>query len=217
MSEFDLHHVFILVGNKALIADRLQEIGLEEGVNRVHKGQGTANRKFNFSNGTLEFLYIHDEKEATTGAGKNLLLAERLKEPSASPFGVIVSPVTAKETHNHDNPFDGWTYQPDYFSPPWAFHVGENSSNIREPICFYMPQFATDQQPNQTSDQKFSLISHIRIVTPSPLSNVLQRLNAIKRLTFESGDSHHMEIIFDNGKENGSKDFRPGIPLTFIW
>lgn len=133
----ELDHVFILVEPAAQVADRLLELGFREGPRNFHPGQGTANRRFYFANGMLEFIWVQDAEEARTGPGRNLHFAERAENPTASPFGAIFVP-----RHNSISqamPFPGWHYQPDYFSFPKGFHVGANSQNLLEPLCFYFP------------------------------------------------------------------------------
>ena len=59
-----LDHVFILVEPRAKVADRLLEQGFREGARNTHLGQGTANRRFYFANGMLEFLWMRNTLKA---------------------------------------------------------------------------------------------------------------------------------------------------------
>lgn len=59
----EIDHIFIFSKNEGKEADNLVEFGLEEGSHRIHKGQGTANRKFYFENFFLEILWVIDEEE----------------------------------------------------------------------------------------------------------------------------------------------------------
>ena len=79
----ELDHVFILVEPEAEVADLLLAQGIREGRGNKHPGQGTSNRRFYFSNGMLEFLWIHDAEEALNGSGRDLCLPERAKAPIA--------------------------------------------------------------------------------------------------------------------------------------
>ncbi len=67
----ELHHFFILVKPGAEVTELLSSIGMREGTRNKHEGQGTSNRRFNFSYGTLELLWIHDEEEALNGPGRD--------------------------------------------------------------------------------------------------------------------------------------------------
>lgn len=69
-----LDHVFILVEPKAQVADRLLELGFQEGPRNT---PGTANRRIYFANGMVEFLWVRDANEANTGLGKDLRFPEQ--------------------------------------------------------------------------------------------------------------------------------------------
>ena len=209
----ELDHVFILVEPGAMVADLLVSLGMLEGKRNKHKGQGTSNRRFYFSNGMLEFLWIHDQEEANNGPGKALRFPERTKDPAASPFGVILH---RKDNSNLKMPFKGWQYQPEYFDPPWAFHVGENSRNLIDPLCIYVP--FVEPQLRKIEEGTFKSISRVGITTTSkPLSDVLSVANTTDRLLIETGTQHLMDITFDNHRSGNSKDFRPAIPLVIHW
>ncbi|NET40360.1 MAG: hypothetical protein F6K19_51925 [Cyanothece sp. SIO1E1] len=107
-----LHHFFILTEPGAPQADLLASTGLIEGSCNDHPGQGTANRRFFFSNTALEFLYIRDVNEAKHGHAKRLRFSERVDNAKASPFGLIVA---HDDTEPKNIPFPGWQYCPEYF------------------------------------------------------------------------------------------------------
>ena len=107
----ELDHFFILTDPGAPHADLLSRIGLTEGPRNDHPGQGTANRRFFFSNMALELLYVNDANEAANGRGSRLRFPGRAQDTKASPFGLIVR-ATNEST---DVPFPGWRYCPDYF------------------------------------------------------------------------------------------------------
>jgi len=211
--KLELDHVFILVEPGAEVADLLLELGIKESFSREHPGQGTSNRRFEFSNGMLEFLFVRNSKEAQNGPGKDLLFTERTENKKASPFGIIL---TRKDNSDLDMPFSGWSYQPDYFPSPMAFHVGTNSEKLNEPLCFYIP-FIEPQERN-IKKGKFKSISHVKIYTTADqLSDVLAVADNADRLSIECGNEHLMEITFDEKKLGLSKDFRPYLPLIVHW
>jgi len=82
----ELHHLFILTGAGAPQADFLSDLGLIEGARNSHPGQGTANRRFFFSNTMLELLYLRDAEEAANGPGNRLRIVDRTADCTASPF-----------------------------------------------------------------------------------------------------------------------------------
>jgi len=209
----ELDHVFILVEPEAKVADLLVSLGVKESFNRVHEGQGTSNRRFVFSNGMLEFLWLRDAKEANDGPGRDLVFQQRSENPEASPFGIILH---RKDNSNLNMPFAGWRYQPDYFKPPMSFHVGGNSSDLLEPLCIYAPFI----EPVIRTIEKGTLtsISHVKIYTTTDtLSDVLAIADTADRLSIAQSDQHLMEITFDEKECALSKDFRPEIPLIIHW
>lgn len=220
----ELDHFFILVKPGAEAAERLLQLGMTEGRPNRHPGQGTSNRRFFFPNGgMLELLWVHDETEAKNGPGRDLGFPERSNNPEASPFGVILR---RKDNLVSGMPFPGWTYQPDYFTPPMSFHVGENTNALSEPLCIYMPfvdpdkvypgQATLDKETPKTRDG-FNAISSIHISIPSPLSPVLEVLNTADKVSVQTGEAHLMEIIFDHNEQGQQCDLRPELPLIVHW
>lgn len=214
--KLELHHFFILVEPEAKVAELLVSLGMKEGARNKHEGQGTSNRRFNFSNGTLEFIWVHDTEEALNGPGRDMLFPERAKNPAASPFGILLN---RKDNDSLSMPFDGWKYQPDYFEPPWAFHVGANSSNLLEPLCIYMPFIDPELSiSHKIASGTNKSITQVHIYTPSePLSDVLEFANMADRLSIAHGEQHLMEITFDEGMTCRSNDLRPDLPVIIHW
>ena len=213
--DLELHHFFILVKPEAKVADLLLSIGMLEGTRNKHEGQGTSNRRFNFTNGTLEFLWVNDSEEARNGPGKDMLLSERAQDIEASPFGIIVN---RKDNSDLNMPFEGWKYSPDYFEPPWAFHIGENSNKLSEPLCIYVPFIEPNASQRDVEQDIFATINKVVVYTTSkPISNVLKTVNSADRLSIKEGKKHLIEITFNNEQRGLSKDFRPDIPLVIHW
>ena len=57
-------HVFVCCSEDAPEADALVGLGLVEGSGNTHPGQGTACRRFFFSNAYLELFWVRDPEEA---------------------------------------------------------------------------------------------------------------------------------------------------------
>ena len=207
----ELDHVFILVEPGARVADHLLELGFQEGPRNTHPGQGTANRRFYFANGMLEFIWLQDADEARTGPGRDLRFPERAKDPTASPFGAIFVP--RNDPINQEMPFPGWHYQPDYFPPPKGFHVGANSKNLMEPLCFYFPFHAPGVSRPQPQKNP-QMITEVIISTASmDTQGVLELASQCDRLSIKSASEHLMEITLDSHALGRTKDFRPAMPL----
>jgi len=209
----ELDHVFILVKPEAQVADLLVSLGMEESFSRDHKGQGTSNRRFEFSNGMLEFLWVRDGDEANDGPGRDLVLQQRSEISEASPFGIILH---RKDNSNLGMPFVGWKYQPDYFKPPMSFYIGMNSSNLLEPLCIYVP--FKEPEVRKIAKGTFKSLSHVKIYTTmEKLSDVLTTADTADRLSIAYANEHLMEVTLDENKCGLSKDFRPEIPLIIHW
>ena len=223
--ELELDHFFIIVKPEAKVASLLIELGLEESYSRVHPGQGTTNRCFNFSNSKLELLWLRDVEEANNGPANGLRFPERsanvLEVGSASPFGLIfnrksTSENISKKSNDSEMPFNGWSYQPDYFPAPNAFHIGNNSENLVEPLCIYVPFMEPVDRIIEKG--KFKSISHVHIHVPTEyLSEELLAASQSEGLSVECGTAHLMEITFDQKSCGLSKDLRPGLPLILHW
>ena len=210
-----LDHVFILVEPKAKVADRLIEHGFREGPRNTHPGQGTANRRFYFANGMLEFLWVQNAVEARRGPGQDLYFAERSQDPTASPFGIIFVP--DKDDASPHMPFPGWHYQPVYFPAPIGFHVGANSHNIAEPLCFHFP-FHDPGVPKPQPHRNPHTVSEVVLTTPSTdTEGVLALASHVDRLSIRSGNKHLMEITLDHHKSRRTEDYQPSIPLILHW
>jgi hypothetical protein len=225
----ELDHFFILVKPKAEEADLLVELGLEESYSRVHPGQGTTNRCFKFSNSMMELLWLHDEQEAEQGPAANMHFAKRAQQIDASPFGLVfnrkknidagvetTSKNEAKQSLESHMPFNGWTYQPDYFPAPKGFHVAQNSENIREPLCIYMPFVEPMERSIEVG--KFKSISHVQVaILQQPLSNELIQLSDTQGLSIVKGPEHLMEVTFDQGACGLTRDLRSTLSLIVHW
>lgn len=211
---FELDHFFILTDPGASQADRLLDLGLTEGTSNDHPGQGTANRRFFFSNSMLEFLYIQDLDEANDGPASGLNLAERLADPGASPFGLIVRGGSASS----DVPFPGWSYFPDYLQSGEYIHVGKNSDVLNEPLCFFLPVSATAALTQTVSVEPFSTVTSVKIsLPPDEISSTLNTLNKMDQISIRSDSQHLMEVYFGHGINGRKNDFRPELPLIFHW
>jgi hypothetical protein len=133
----DIDHIFIFTENKGKVADQLVSFGLTEGSSRIHKGQGTTNRKFYFENFFLEILWVHDENEIKSDLVKPTGLWQRAnyKTNNSSPFGLCI--VNADET---DSLFEkSLKYQPDYFPSGLSIDTLTNENQPELPWTFRLP------------------------------------------------------------------------------
>jgi hypothetical protein len=61
---YAVDHVFVCTTPRAEAAELLTRAGLVEGAPNRHPGQGTACRRFFFSNAMLELIWLENEAEA---------------------------------------------------------------------------------------------------------------------------------------------------------
>jgi hypothetical protein len=210
----ELDHFFILTEPGSPQADLVSSIGLIEGTRNIHPGQGTANRRFFFSNSTLEFLYIRDAEEAEKGRGSRLRFTERVTSANASPFGLIVRTASGST----DIPFPGWKYCPEYFRDDQCFHVGESSDVLEEPLCIRMPSNLPQRKHQPRPENPLWTMTELRIsvpvVRPSP---TLQAVSKCKGVLLRLDEPHRLELVFNGEKEGQSKDMTPDLPLIVRW
>lgn len=217
MMKLELDHFFILVEPEAKVANLLVELGLEESYSRLHAGQGTSNRCFKFSNSMMELLWLRDEDEANNGPAADLRFPQRSSSQEASPFGLIFN---RQEDSTLDMPFNGWSYQPDYFPVPNAFHVGSNSEELTEPLCIYVPFMEPVER--EIIQGRFKSINHVHLHVPATsLSQELLLVSRADGITLECGEEHLLEVFFDGSNKGDacglSKDLRPHLPLILHW
>ncbi len=207
-----LDHLFIMTEKFAPEAELLTDLGLVEGTSNSHPGQGTANRRFFFSNTALELLYVHDAKEADEGPGQGLRLRERASNPIASPFGLVM------RRDGDCPPFAGWRYQPMYFDPGISFLVAENSEYLDEPLCICLPEDPPSGLPQVESEKPFTEVTELRIHVPvDEPSSVLEAVAQVEGIRIQTDSPHLLEIAFGHEKEGKRRDLRPRLPLIISW
>ena len=72
--QVELDHLFVCTAPGAPEAEELVRFGLREGPASRHRGQGTANRRFAFSNAMMEFLWVSAAQEAQSEDPRRTLL-----------------------------------------------------------------------------------------------------------------------------------------------
>lgn len=196
-------------------AGRLSEIGFVEGPGNVHPGQGTANRRFFTDGFTIELLYVSDVEEAATGAGRGLGILARSRDAAASPFGLVVRVAECAAVSD----FPNWKYFPDYFSDDLCFHVGNNSSDLSEPLCICMPPRLPKASAAATehANPGWRLTQlEVRVPGNAP-SEVLSRFTAMDGVRVVCGRPHRMTMQFNDAVAGKAEDLAPDLPLVLHW
>lgn len=154
-----IDHIFIFTNDHGKVADQLVSFGFTEGSSRIHKGQGTTNRKFYFENFFLEILWVHDEDETKSNLVKSTGLGQRANYQTNgfSRFGLCV--VNTDETNDLFE--KSLKYQPDYF-----------------PVGLFIDIIPNDHQPDLPWTFRLPFKGYKKNETEPT-----QHLNGIKRLT----------------------------------
>ncbi len=211
---FELDHFSVLTEPGAPAADRLIDLGMVEGTSNRHQGQGTANRRFFFSDAMLELLYVENGKEAQEGPAGGLGTVQRLAEARASPFGLVF-----KEREDSDAaPFSGWRYFPDYFNGDQCLVVGNNSDLLEEPLCVLMPKGLPAYTGKTCSNTPFTRVTAVSISLPlREVSPTLEAIATSGRVSLNLNKPHLMEVVFNEATERQTSDLRPSLPLLIRW
>jgi len=201
----------------------LKAFGLVEGTSNIHEGQGIANRRFYFHNFMLELLWLENLEEVQSELTKPMRLYERclLSKNTISPFGIAFRPTMGI---NEIVPFPVWDYHPIYLPDFLKIQVADNTP-LSEPMYFYL-FFATRR--DETPVEKRGPMEHkvplkevtsvkVHVNKDGKLSELACMLNNLNGLSIEEDKEHFIELEFDNGTLNQSKDFRPDLPLVFKW
>ena len=132
-----IDHIFICCSVGGSEADALTRLGLKEGTANTHPGQGTACRRFFFSNAYLELLWVSDPLEAQSAAVLPTRLWERwsARDDAACPYGIVLRP--AADAVGAQTPFDSWSYRPHYMPPGLSIEVAQ-ATPLAGPEFFYL-------------------------------------------------------------------------------
>jgi len=213
-------HLYIIVKNKAPEAVSLQKIGLNIPVTSVHEGQGTASVSFLFYNFYLELIWV-DNPEMLSKADSNLAQKFNASKSGGSPFGLGLRRVNPKA---NSLPFPTYSYFAEWMKPGTTIEMSYiNQPN--EPEIFIVPPYlAWNEQVKRVpqilaeinNDLDLKNLSGIRIIGPGlpTISDAIVTLINQNLVKFESGDSHLVELIFDNGQFGKTINVRPELPLV---
>jgi hypothetical protein len=217
---YELDHLFVLAGHGAPEAESLIALGLSEGSPKVHKGQGTANRRFFFDNAMLELLYVTDGAEARSAPVAPTLLWERScwRQTAASPFGLCL-----RATGDDTPLFPTFEYRPPYLPPGVAIPIARGTMAV-EPMLFVAGGARPDALPperREPLDHRLGVreISGIHIVSAGceQPSDPLRAVQSLGIATFGNGAEHLLEVVFDRGERGQQADLRPDLPLRLRW
>jgi Glyoxalase-like domain len=213
-------HVFICCSVGGGEADSLKALGLTEGTPNVHPGQGTACRRFFFSNAYLELVWVSDPREAQSETGLPTRLWERWagRSQGACPFAIILRP--EGEGNPSGPPFPSWSYRPSYMPAGVAIEIGRGTP-LTEPEFMYLGfQRGRPRSGREPIDHDLPVraLTGVTVGGPiGPLSEIAASFQAAGLVAFRSSADYVLELVFDGGAASQRADLRPVLPLVFHW
>jgi hypothetical protein len=199
-------------------AAELVRAGLTEGLPNTHEGQGTACRRFPFSNGYLELLWVRDEREALSERTRRTRIWDRWakRDMGACPFGIVLRPQGGDATGLP--PFPAWAYTPGYLPPGAAIDVAVDTP-LSEPEFFYLGFQTRAPSPGALESAAGAgaapALTGLTIGTPgsSQRSLAARSVEAAGVLSFTASTEHLMSLTLDGGRTSRTADLRPHLPL----
>jgi hypothetical protein len=211
-----LDHAFILCTPGAPEAQVLLDRGFREGSRNTHSGQGTANRRFFFSNFMLELLWVEDKSAAASELVRPTGLWERWSQRGdlSSRFGVVCA---GNPERGAALPFTTDAYAPPYFPPDMRIEIARGFALI-EPAVYWIP---TASARRTSSDEPLDHTPPVREIVSLSIGLPLERFSpAAARLSqsdlieLTESDPEVMELRF-RGERELVIDCRPQLPLRF--
>ena len=169
----------------------------------------------------LELLWIADAAEAQSEQAGRTRLWERwsVSGTASSPFGIILRPTNTTGSHV---PFPSWVYRPKSM-PDLVLHVATNTL-LTEPMwCYLEAGRRPDTAPLERRQPLehaigFREITSVRISSPLLDGATLTRAMASTGVvSLGKGAEHLLELEFDGNRNGSQADFRPDLPLVFLW
>jgi len=214
-----IDHIFICCSVGGDEAEALVRLGLKEGTANTHPGQGTACRRFFFSNMYLELFWVSDPLEAQAEAVLPTRLWERWSKRgrAACPYGIVLRP--ADHTIDAGAPFKSWAYRPKYMPPGIAIDIARETP-LSGPEFFYLGfQQGRARLDHEPVDHMLPIRSLTKATVWRPPGGVSEAADALQTagvLVSKDADEYLLELQFDEASR-GSADLRPVLPLTLRW
>ena len=218
----ELDHIFVCVPNERELDNFLANSSLNLSARRVHRGQGTANRCAFFDNAYLEFLLRNNDEDLQSESLQSVSLWERMqwRNTGASPFGIAFRFVS----NQHDFPVETRPYYAPFLPNGVSIPIATPLNSIQEPLIFFS---LVTQKPIEKFALNPSYLEHLgsrhlltKIEIKLPYSNISEQLLWFYQeelISISQGESHHAELVLNNGREEQSFDFRPVLPLSIRW
>jgi hypothetical protein len=222
--EFD--HVWIVVTRDAPERSVLERAGLKISpeLNR-HDGQGTASITADFQNSYVELMWPDPTVSVASGAERGVeKFKNRMNWRTSGwcPIGIGLHRVGPAAPL----PFPTWTIAPDWMPKGTAIEILTARDDTRSPSFFIEPDvLAVKAQTNRKVDGASPASDHpigveritaIQLIQPKEYQPVaaFTYLESAGIFKNTEGNAWAVEITFDGGRKNETKDLRPNLPLV---
>lgn len=215
-----LDHVFIGTSDIGSAVDAVSACGFIEGSTNVHPGQGTANRRYFFSNTMLELLYV-DERVSSDHPQNHLLELEARCRASLDDKSTSKLDVCFRPSHSDDQKplFECLHYKPSYL--PSSLHIDIDRERCAgDPLWFQLP-FSSDAKFIERTAQEprdhpagVECLTRLHVTTTADsLSSTARIIEQATEVSVETSDHSVMIADFDNRAQGQVFDLRPLLPL----
>jgi Glyoxalase-like domain len=214
-----LDHLMMFCSVGAPEAEELVRLGLTEGSSNTHPGQGTACRRFFFSNAYLELLWVSDLTEIENEPARRLAFRERWsgRLTTTCPFGLVLRAATSLDV---SPPFRSWPYRPTYMPAGLAINVAEDVP-LNEPalIHFGVASSRAIRVEPTTHALGVNRITDVSIEAPlsDPRSSAASAIVSCGILSLRPAKRSLMTITFDEARRGASADLQHAMPLVLKW
>ena len=213
---WELDHVFFASTDADAAEKALAEFGLAFTEHRVHLGQGTANACARFENAYFELLWPRDPAELRSSIVKPLGLEERTRwrETGASPFGLCF------RGESRSWPFETWQYQAAYMPAGTDIPIVTPPGLHTDPLVFITSQTnrSTNRSPTHHGARRtLTRVTVERAASATPVSSGVRWFAENGFFSLKDGPVPLLELEWDHGREEQSRDFAPALPIRIRW
>jgi hypothetical protein len=222
-SRLEFDHVWIMVSPNAPERAALERAGFRISPNiNQHKGQGTASITIEFQNAFLELMWPDSAVPVAPGLER---ASERFRQRMLwrssgwCPIGIGLRRIAQSDDAL---PFPTWSVRAPWLPADSAIEMLTPRDDTRSPSLFISPRALTDmgEQAARASLYDHPLGVHrvtaIRLLSPKTYQPIeaLAYLQKLHVLGVEQDQKWLVELTFDGGNRDKSKDLRPDLPLV---
>jgi len=191
-----IDHIFIFVDSKE-IANTLVDFGLTEGSGNVHKGIGTANRRFFFENFYLEILWVENKLESQSIEEIGIWERSNYVSSEYSRFGLCL-----KNTNDTDAIFtNSIQWKPKFLKDNEYVNI---LTSKKLPWIFRFPANRTTILQDEPKTHKIGIKNLTKVIFTLPKTDFHEKLNHLENnsiVKMKNEKTNALILEFDNGKK----------------